>query len=33
MNEIGNMFLSAEDKCMPEIHLRRPAALNKSGCK
>ena len=24
MNEIGNKFLLAEDKFMPEMHLRQP---------
>ena len=30
MNEIGNKLL-AGDKFMPEIHLRDPASLDKSG--
>ena len=30
MNEIVNKFLSAEDKFMPEMHLRQPASLDKS---
>ena len=31
MNEIVNKFLLAGDKFMPEIHLRQPALLDKSG--
>ena len=31
MNEIVNKFLLAEDKSMPEMHLRQPAPLGKSG--
>ena len=31
MNEIVNKSLLAGDKFMPEIHLRQPASLDKSG--
>ena len=31
MNEIVNKFLLAEDKSTPEMHLRQPAPLAKSG--
>ena len=29
--KIVNKFLSAGDRCMPEMYLRQPAALDKSG--
>ena len=31
MNEIVTKFLLAGDKFMPEMHLRQPASLDKSG--
>ena len=31
MNEIINTFLLVGDKFMPEMHLKQPASLNKSG--
>ena len=31
MNDIVNNFLLADDKFMPEMHLRQPASLVKSG--
>ena len=31
MNEIVNKYLLAGDKFMPEMHLRQPASLDKSG--
>ena len=31
MNEIVNKFLLAGGKFMPEIHLKQPASLDKSG--
>ena len=31
MNEIANKFLLAEDRFMPEMHLRQPVLLDKSG--
>ena len=31
MNEIINKFLLVGDKFMPEIHLKQPTSLNKSG--
>ena len=31
MNEIVNKFLLSGDKFMPEIHLRQPTLLDKSG--
>ena len=31
MNEMVNKFLLAGDKFMPEIHVRQPASLDKSG--
>ena len=31
MNEIINKFLLVGDKFMPEIHLKQPTLLNKSG--
>ena len=31
MNEIINKFLLGGDKFMPEMHLKQPASLNKSG--
>ena len=32
MNEILNKFLMVGDKFMPEMHLKQPASLDKSGC-
>ena len=31
MNKIVYKFLSARDNFMPEMHLRQPAAFDKSG--
>ena len=31
MNEMVNKFLLAGDKFMPEMHLKKPAALGKPG--
>ena len=31
INEIVIKFLLAEDKLMPEMHLKQPASLDKSG--
>ena len=32
MNEILNKFFMVGDKFMPEMHLKQPASLDKSGC-
>ena len=30
MNDIGNKFLPAGDKCMPEMHLKQPGLTHSA---